>query len=205
MIGDSLPVSRPNRERELGTSGGSGRHPPSAGPWQFKKERGGRPESAFGGLKATFSLGSCLLYSHPQGIPDFPICGQSRPRFPFPGRIRKRGISRFPIDSGGRVGNRLPAGNSSSLPVSRPNRESGERELGISGSARSTSALFARPLRPPPGDSEIPDSDARRALAFNKFGRILPIPPANLKSGFRESQPGRMVAPLAPRPPPGAL
>ena len=75
MIGDSLPVSRPNRERELGTSG-SGRHP-SAGPWQFKKERGGRPESAFEGLKATFSLGSCLLYSRPQGIPDFLICGES--------------------------------------------------------------------------------------------------------------------------------
>ena len=44
---DSLPVSRLNREsgeRELGTSG-SGRHPPSAGPWQFKKDsesEGGR-------------------------------------------------------------------------------------------------------------------------------------------------------------------
>ena len=37
-----IPVSRPNREsgeRELGTSG-SGRHPPSADPWQFKKEGG---------------------------------------------------------------------------------------------------------------------------------------------------------------------
>jgi hypothetical protein len=113
MIGDSLPVSRPNRERELGTSG-SGRHP-SAGPWQFKKERGGRPESAFEGLKATLSLGSCLLYSHPQGIHDFPICGQS------PG---KRGISRFPLPAESRIGD--------SLPVSRPNREWGERELGAS-------------------------------------------------------------------------
>ncbi len=37
----------------------------------------GRPESAFEGLKATSSPGSCLLYSHPRGIPDFPICGQS--------------------------------------------------------------------------------------------------------------------------------
>ncbi len=106
------------------------RHPPSAGPWQLKKERGGRPESAFEGLQATSSPAVLT----PQGIPDFPICGQSGPRFLFPGRIGKRPVSRFPIP-----GRRSGIGNS--LPVSRPNRESGERESGISGSAR-------RPRRP---------------------------------------------------------
>jgi hypothetical protein len=62
----------------------------------------------------------------PQGIPDFPICGQSGPRFPVPGRIGKRPVSRFPIPGRSGIGN--------SPSVSRPNRESGGRELGISGS-----------------------------------------------------------------------
>jgi hypothetical protein len=57
-----------------------------------------------------------------RGIPDFPICGQSGPRFPFrvPARAKSgTGVPCFPV----------PAES-----VSRPNRESGERELGISGS-----------------------------------------------------------------------
>jgi hypothetical protein len=55
-----------------------------------------------------------LVRTHWQtGIPDFPIWPESGPRFPIPGQIGNRGfpVSRF-----------------------RPNRESGERELGISGS-----------------------------------------------------------------------
>jgi hypothetical protein len=44
-----------------------------------------------------------------QGIPDFPICGQSGPRFPFPGRIMsgKRGISRFPFPAESGIRNSL--------------------------------------------------------------------------------------------------
>ncbi len=46
-----------------------------------RKAPEGRSESAFEGLglKATSSPGSCLLSPHPhwQGLPDFPICGQS--------------------------------------------------------------------------------------------------------------------------------
>ena len=38
----------------------------------------GEARTAFEGLKATFSPGSCLLYSH-GGFPDFPICGHSGP------------------------------------------------------------------------------------------------------------------------------
>ncbi len=87
----------------------------------LKKEGCGRPESAFEGPKATSSPGSCLLYLHPQGIPDFPMCGQSGPgsrfKFPFPGRIGKRGISRF------RPSRESPG---DSLPVSRPNRGNGD-------------------------------------------------------------------------------
>jgi hypothetical protein len=97
----------------------------------LKKDGGGRPESAFKfeglGLKATSSSGSCLLYLHPQGIPDFPICGQSGPgprfKFPFPagGRIGNRGISRF-RPSRSRIGD--------SLPVSRPNPGNGGTGIG---------------------------------------------------------------------------
>ncbi len=115
-IGDSLPVSRPNREsgeQELGTSGSGRHHPPSAGPWQFKKEGGGRPESSFEGLKATSSPGSCLLYSHPQGITS-PI---SRRRFAanctqsgnggFPNsRFRLSRESGTPCPFPGQIGNR---------------------------------------------------------------------------------------------------
>jgi hypothetical protein len=80
-------------------------------------------------LKATSSRGLCLpvrLYSHPQGTPDFPIL---RP-------IGKRGISLFPIPAESGIGD--------SLPDSRPNGESGERELGISGSASGTHAAGSR-------------------------------------------------------------
>ncbi len=62
--------------------------------------------------------------------PGNPRPGESGPRFPIPGRIGKRGISRFPISAESGIGD--------SLPDSRPNRESGERELGISGSGELT-------------------------------------------------------------------
>ena len=40
----------------------------------------------------------------PQGIPDFPVCGQSGPRFPIPGRIGNREFPpRFPAKSGIRL------------------------------------------------------------------------------------------------------
>ena len=107
-------------------------------------------------LKATSSLSPwledrasvCRLYSHrgapavlaQRGIPDFPICGQSGPRFPFPAESGNGG---FPIPDSGRI-----AGESAGipgLPVSRPNRESGGRELpvGISGSG-AKSRIFRR-------------------------------------------------------------
>ena len=92
-------------------------------------------------LKATSSLSPwledrasvCRLYSHrgapavlaQRGIPDFPICGQSGPRFPFPAE----------------------SGNGGSLPVSPPNRESGERELGISGSDSESDPCHCQKLR----------------------------------------------------------
>jgi hypothetical protein len=72
--------------------------------------------------------------SRPIGTP-VPVPG---PRFPFPGRIGERGISRFPFpaaESG--IGNSLPVSKS------RPNRESGEREFGVS-RAGSESAGFDR-------------------------------------------------------------
>jgi hypothetical protein len=104
-IPSPFPGRRPNRdsessgERESGTSESvTGRHPPSAGPSLFKKKGGGRPESAFQGLKAASSPGSCLLYSHPQGVPRFP---DLRP-------IGKRGISRFPIPAESGIGDSLP-------------------------------------------------------------------------------------------------
>ena len=87
--------------------------------------RGGRPESAFQGLKATSSPGSCMLYSHRRVSPISRFAAnrdpdsRSRPN-------RETGVpdSRFrPSRESG-----IP------FPVSRPNRESGERELGISGS-----------------------------------------------------------------------
>ena len=62
-----------------------------------------------------------------RGIPDFPICGQLGPRFPFP------------TESGNGVPeSRFRPSRESGIPfpVSRPNRESGERELGISGSGQ---------------------------------------------------------------------
>ncbi len=54
--------------------------------------------------------------------PGNPRLAESGPRFPVPGRIGKRPVSRFPIPGRSGIGN--------SRPVSRPNRESGERELG---------------------------------------------------------------------------
>ena len=84
-----------------------------------------------------------MMYSHVQrGIPDFPICGESGPRFPIPGipgyrPNRESGIPCFPIPAKSGIGDSLPdsrRGIGDSLPDSRPNRESGERELGISGS-----------------------------------------------------------------------
>jgi hypothetical protein len=61
------------------------------------------------------------------GLPRTPIPGPGT-TIPGPGRIGKRGISRFPIPA--------ESGIADSLPVSRPNRESGEQELGTSGSGR---------------------------------------------------------------------
>ena len=101
------------------------RHPPSAGPWQLKKELegGGRPESAFEGLKATSSPGSCQMYSHRRVSPISRVAANRGPDSRFPAellRIGKRGISRFPFPAESGIG--------TSLPVFRPNRESGERE-----------------------------------------------------------------------------
>jgi hypothetical protein len=86
---------------------------------------GGRPESAFQGLKATSSPGSCMLYSHRRVSPISRFAAnrdpdsRSRPN-------RESGIPCFPIPAKSGIGD--------SFPDSRPNRESGERELGISGS-----------------------------------------------------------------------
>ena len=94
-----------------------------------------RPESAFEGLglNATSSPGSCLLSGLTRrGIPDFPI--KLRP-------IRPARGPRFPFPA--------ESGNGDSLPVSRPtgnlnlNRESGERELVISGCAHAGTARLS--------------------------------------------------------------
>jgi hypothetical protein len=73
-----------------------------------------------------------MLYSHRRVSPisRFAANWDPEPRFrvPTPGQIGKRGISRFPIPSP------AESGIADSLPDSRPNRESGERELGIFGS-----------------------------------------------------------------------
>jgi hypothetical protein len=131
------------------------RHPPllaSAGPSlngaQFKKE-GGRPEYAF----ETPNLGNIqprivpAVLTRRGSIPDFPICGQSGPRFPFPPAESVNGG--FPIPDSGRIVKR-----GDSLPVSRPNRKSGERELGISrrvwGPALSDTGMQPRASGPSP-------------------------------------------------------
>ena len=87
---------------------------------------GERPESAFERLKATSSPGSCMMYSHGGYPPISRFAANRDPDSRFPAEIGKRGISRFPISAESGIGD--------SLPDSRPNRESGERELGISGS-----------------------------------------------------------------------
>jgi hypothetical protein len=87
-----------------------------------------------------------------QEIPG-PPPSESGPRFPIPGRIGNRGfpVSQFPpnrelgnprfgresgIGDSRRIGNRgFPPRFPARIPDSRPNRESGKRELGISGSA----------------------------------------------------------------------
>ena len=92
------------------------------------------------------------------GIPDFPI----------PGQIGKRGISRFPIPAESGIGD--------SLPDSRPNRESGERELGISGSGPGQPRHFhcftgnfrlSASMRPPSGTKLA--SMVRGALQAHKL------------------------------------
>ena len=103
-------------------------HPPSAVPDSLIKKRGGGPESAFQGLKATFSPGSRLLYSHwHRGVSPISRFAANRDPDSRSRPNRETGVpdSRFrPSRESG-----IP------FPVSRPNRESGERELGISGSA----------------------------------------------------------------------
>ena len=104
---------------------------------------GGRPESAFQGLQASSSPGSCVLYSHRgvSPIPDLRPIGPGTP-IPVPGRIGKRGFPQcFPVPA--ESGN----GPGDSLPVSQPDRESGERELGISGSEANSEAGSARNLQ----------------------------------------------------------
>jgi hypothetical protein len=124
----SLGRHRPKSPSHCPPSPRPSRHPPSAGPWQpeLKKEGGGRPESAFEGLKGNIQpTRSC---THIAGYPRFP---DLRPiGTPIPVSRPKRETARFPIPDSGTG----PSGIGSSLPVSRPNRESGERELGISGS-----------------------------------------------------------------------
>ncbi len=81
------------------------RHPPSAGPWQLKKEGGGRPESAFEGLKATSSPGSCQMYSHRRVSPTriSRVVANRGPNSRFPAESGNGG---FPDSRPGRVGNR---------------------------------------------------------------------------------------------------
>ena len=69
--------------------------------------------------------------NHRRAARESPIPGPGTAS-PGPSRIGKRGISRFPIPAESGIGDSLRVPG----PVSRPNRESEERELGTSGSAR---------------------------------------------------------------------
>ncbi len=111
-------------------------HPASAGPCQFKRKVGGGLNLHLRDFKLRRHPaqvpGSCLLYSHRRVPPISRIAANRAPRrFPVPGRIA--------AGNGGFPDSRFPADRESEVPsespVSRPNRESGERELGISGSA----------------------------------------------------------------------
>jgi hypothetical protein len=107
------------------------RHPPSAGPfgslYKLKKLGGGHwqmctqnPHLRDSRQHPAHDRACC---THTAGY--YPRCPDLRPigtpiQVPVPGRIgtRKRGISRFPFPAESGIGN--------SLPVSRPNRESGD-------------------------------------------------------------------------------
>jgi hypothetical protein len=79
---------------------GSGRHPSSAGPSQFKKdsEGGGRPESAFEGLTGK------AVDIQPRMVPA--QCAHTRRVFPISRFAANRETGDFPIPDSCRVGNR---------------------------------------------------------------------------------------------------
>jgi hypothetical protein len=98
----SPPSPRPSRHHH---------DPPSAGPWQLKKEGGGRPESAFEGLLRQHPLSPAVLT--PQGMDGSPISRFAANRDPD---------SRFPAESGnGPIpDSRFPADRESGIPSPFP-------------------------------------------------------------------------------------